>query len=276
MNGKQMLFRKMRQIVLLEKRPFTYKELEIFNLNGKAYSFANGTVRNVCSQLRKEGRIELVYRSPQAFLTIKGVKFEKGMTPNYRGVAINNTIQKYLKLFKIHKLDYPAIHDIRLKFYSDKILERLKSTNSKLIVSIDAHNNKDTVLKDIIIDNIKIKSTIHNTGTISVMIACSDNPIPFDIYGLTKLSSCLTRVEERLISEMEDYFSVNSKDRCDALLYHDNELIPYHMNWIVTMWHFGQDSLVLKTTGLDFDLTVKELTDLCHVYSKKRKVERIK
>ena len=50
--------------------------------------------------LEKRRIIELVYRSPQAFYTLTGVKFEKGMTPNYRGVVIKHNQEICVKFLK--------------------------------------------------------------------------------------------------------------------------------------------------------------------------------
>jgi hypothetical protein len=51
-----------------------------------------------------------------------------------------------------------------------------------------------------------IKTTVHRTDTVSVMVACSDDPIPIHILGLAKLTGGLTREEERLQRVMIDAF----------------------------------------------------------------------
>jgi hypothetical protein len=60
-------------------------------------------------------------------------------------------------------------------------------------------------------------------------------PVVSDIGGLIRLSNALTRVEERL-SRLVD-------DSNQLLLSPKFHLIPDHNSWIVTMWHFGSDSL---------------------------------
>jgi hypothetical protein len=66
-------------------------------------------------------------------------------------------------------------------------------------------NNKDITLKDIDLKDHIIKTTIHRTDTVSVIVACSTNPIPIDMIGLAKLTSGLTRVEERVQRVLDAY-----------------------------------------------------------------------
>ena len=107
-------------------------------------------------------------------------------------------------------------------------------------------NNKDITLKDIDLKDHIIKTTIHKTNTVSVIVACSNNPIPIDILGLAKLTSGLTRVEERLQRVLDAYYATsagfNGNDTNNKKLHlHTNKYsIPSHMTWIVTMWHFGK------------------------------------
>jgi hypothetical protein len=39
---------------------------------------------------------------------------------------------------------------------------------------------------------------VHNTTAVSVIVACTVNPKPIDMFGLVKLSSSLARVEDKL------------------------------------------------------------------------------
>jgi hypothetical protein len=54
--------------------------------------------------------------------------------------------------------------------------------------------------------------------------------------GIIRLSNALTRIEERLsrLLEQTEYMSLSSPSSTS---------IPDHNTWIVTMWHFGIDSL---------------------------------
>ena len=98
-------------------------------------------------------------------------------------------------------MDKPAIHDIRLKFSVRGlwgIPSSLSSSSTDLISNIDLKNNKDITLCDIDLKDHIIKTTVHKTDTVSVIIACSNILISLDTMGLAKLTSGLTRVEDRL------------------------------------------------------------------------------
>ena len=96
-------------------------------------------------------------------------------------------------------MDKPAIHDIRLKFSVKGLWNiLLSSSRNDLISNKDLQNNKDITLHDIDLKDHTIKTTVHKTDTVSVTIACCNTPIPLNTVGLAKLSSGLTRVEDRL------------------------------------------------------------------------------
>ncbi len=61
-----------------------------------------------------------------------------------------------------------------------------------------------------------------------------------DPLSLSKLTGGLIRVEERLQKEINNYYSTITSNTSEQ----ESQLasIPYHMNWIVKMWHFGRDS----------------------------------
>jgi hypothetical protein len=145
-------------------------------------------------------------------------------------------------------------------------------------------NNKDITLKDIDLKDHIIKTTIHRTDTVSVIVACSTNPIPIDMIGLAKLTSGLTRVEERVQRVLDAYYATsagfNGNDTNNNKLHlHTNKYsIPSHMTWLVTMWHFGQDSLT-GYSGEKFEIPWKEGLQLFRVYSKEipnRKMMKIR
>jgi hypothetical protein len=269
LNARNRILTEIKRIIFKEQRPFCFRDFAYPKRRPQEGKYAHGTVRNVFSTLRKEGRIELVYRSPQAFYTLTGIKFEKGMTPNYRGVLVRHQQDQLLKIFKVNKLDKPAIHDIRLLFNVKGLRNILLSNDNKsLIDQVDEKYNKDIRLKDIVHDDILVKTTVHNTDNVSVMIACSDNPVEIeDPVSLSKLTGGLTRVEERLKQEIDNYYSKKS-DICEQES--QRASIPYHMNWVVRMWHFGRDSSHAYSGQL-FEITWKESLDTFHLYSKKKK-----
>jgi hypothetical protein len=103
-----------------------------------------------------------------------------------------------------------------------------------------------------------------------VIEACSTNPIPIDILGLV---SGLTRVEEGVKRVLDAYhatsagFNGNDTNNKKLHLHTSKYSIPSHMTWIVTMWHFGQDSLT-GYTGERFEISWKEGLKVFRIYSK--------
>lgn len=270
MTAKERLLEKIATIVYNENRPVSFKDLLSFEWNGTKVRYTHQSLRNLISQLLKDGKIYVTSKSTQAFYCLTGVSLGKSVTPYYiRGkVLLNNKQKALLKFFKINNLGYPSIHDIRLIFTCSGLRSILLNTNSSLIYSIDEKSNKDIVLKDITLDDIILKVTVHNTDKITVMVVCSTNPIPLDELGIARLSSALTRVEERLQWAIDNYVNNSS--------YHSNmnnkdHNIPDHMSWIVNMWHFGYDSEQWYT-GEQFEIKFREGIDVCRVYSKKSKV----
>jgi hypothetical protein len=173
--------------------------------------------------------------------------------------------KEVLKHYRIFKLDYQAIHDIRLFFPCEGLRSILLLSDTNLISGIDERSNKDITLRDITLDDITLKVTVHNTDTVTVMVSCSESPIPLDYIGVSKLSSALTRVEERLQRIIDEF----TKKRVDQGITDKADYsIPYHMSWIVKMWHFGYDSEP-RFSGSSVEITWKEHLQLFRYYLKK-------
>jgi hypothetical protein len=96
--------------------------------------------------------------------------------------------------------DSHVLHDIRFRFKVDKIWTTI-ATNHPELERNDF--SKDVMLNPIITHDLTIKTTIHHTDIVSVIVTCSSNPVAADIKGLVRLSNALTRVEERLLRYIE-------------------------------------------------------------------------
>jgi hypothetical protein len=137
---------------------------------------------------------------------------------------------RYLKNHPLYRLiqnipfDNSALHDIRLRFTVQDIWAVLSISNAIEPVS------KDIRLISQEINDLDIKVTIHHTDTVSVIIGCSYAPVAVDTAGVIRLSSSLMLIQERLSTMIKDTAIVAN--------------IPNHMDWIVTMWHFGGDASV--------------------------------
>ena len=79
-------------------------------------------------------------------------------------------------------MDKPAIYDIRLSFTFQHLWSILYaiSSSSTLIKNIDTHSNKDITLHDIDLGDHVVKTTVHNTNTVPVVVASIVNPIPIE------------------------------------------------------------------------------------------------
>jgi hypothetical protein len=146
-----------------------------------------------------------------------------------------------------------ALHDIRFRFKVDNIWTVILTNHPELRPN---EVSKDISLEPIVTHGLTIKTTIHHTDTVSVIVACSLNPVAADMKGLVRLSNALTRVEERLLRYIE----------CAPLSLSSS--IPDHDSWIVTMWHFGYDSYN-EYTDKEFEIAWEEGENaLFRIYTK--------
>jgi hypothetical protein len=166
-------------------------------------------------------------------------------------------------------MDKPAIPDIRLSFTFKHLWPIMSASASTLIKNKDVSSNRDITLQDIELTDHVFKTTVHNTSTVSVIVACTLNPIPIDMFGLLKLSSSLTRVEDRLQLLVMEYNNATLQSgRQQYLSLKLGSKIPHHTNWTVKMWHFGRDALT-SYSGEKFDMSWEDsLNVFHHIYSK--------
>ena len=149
--------------------------------------------------------------------------------------------------------DKHALHHIRFRFKVNNIWTII-ATNHPELRPIQV--SKDVSLEPIVTHDLTIKTTIHHTDTVSVIVACSLNPVAVDLKGLVRLSNTLTRVEERLLRYIE----------CAPLSL--SSFIPDHDSWTVTMWHFGTDS-PNEYTGKKFEVAWEDGENaLFQIYTK--------
>jgi hypothetical protein len=224
-----------KKIVKLERRPFTY--VDIVEAGVK---ITKGTFRNKISKLLKAGRIEPVYYSPQGFYTIKGEDCTKSVTDDHTTVTsylhtrhtyrhlCNDPVYRIIQNLPFGKR---SLHDIRLKFAVAGIWSLLSSKYQP------NQQSKDLRLDPwpLKINDLNLKITIHPTDTISIDIGCSYYPVAVDIDGVVRLSNALAITRERLFHIIEN---------CTNHQNSNLTIIPDHMVWIVTMWHFGRDALI--------------------------------
>jgi hypothetical protein len=245
-------------LALFEKRPFCFRDFLDFEVDGDHYSMAHGTFRNNISKLVRNGIVELQFYSGAAFYSLPGHNFTKRkiMTGDHAVVTSMSSMSSVSFIDNL-PTDKHALHDIRYKFNVDNIWATLTTSHPELKPN---DVSKDIGLDTILTHDLTIKVTVHHTDTVSVMVACSLYPVAVDVKGLVRLSNALTRVEERLIRLVDKgplSLSLSSPSP-----------IPDHSSWIVTMWHFGTDSLN-EYTGKNFEITWEDAESaLMRVYTK--------
>jgi hypothetical protein len=264
----EVMLNHIKNIVFVEKRPFSYLDFLSFNVRGEKYTMSHGTFRNKMSRLVRKGIAELEYKSNIAFYTLKGTNFGRRkmmmtrlMTPNHMGVdgvtEPNSVIMANTDLMESASpticdiiMDIPpsknALHDIHYRFKVPDIWN---------ILYLSKKYEPDAVSKDITVnmlsnEQVRILTTVHRTDTVTVIAACSNAPVVVDTRGLIRLSNALTRVEERLSRVV---------DECGRMIPGGYETIPIPSNetWEVTMWHFGYDSPI-EYSGPRFCATWKD------------------
>ena len=237
-------------LVLKEGRPFSFYDFLNFEVDGLQYHMSSGTFRNKVSVLVKKGEVEVAYYSSIAFYTIRGVKFAKRMIPDHTGGTLSSSSSicspQELRCIKNHPVyrviqnipfDKSALHDIRLRTTVTGIWHLLSRIPS---LSMDANSKDILVIKEETINHLNIRVTVHHSDTISVVIGCSYCPVAVDIAGVIRLSNALTLIHDRLERLVNDNRDGNCNDNPSPVV-----IIPNHMTWTVTMWHFGADSSVL-------------------------------
>jgi hypothetical protein len=254
----------MAQLVLEEHRPFSYRDFLHFEVDGIGYKMAHGTFRNKISKLIKAGVVEFSYNSCIGFYTLKGTKFGKPMTSNHMGASHNPIV----KLIQNLPFDKNALHDIHLRFQVKGCWSILSASSTCRMHPI----SKDIYLPQLKVGDLKITASVHKTDTVTVVVGCSYSPIAVDIPGIIRLSTALTRVEERLSRLIEEHCGKNIVPSPSPLGQYQGKIsaavIPDYRSWLVTMWHFGTDSSI-EYTGEKFSASW-EISEhqLIRVYSK--------
>jgi hypothetical protein len=241
-------------LVFKEHRPLSHHDFCSDEAKGQPYAMAHGTFRNKVSKFMKLGIVEIEYNAGTTFYTLNDVHFGNrkkeammtpSMTPNLMGVSpvtgVTNNEDDEISKTAIYKaiIELPpeqkSIHDIHLTYAVPDIYTILTTSPSSTFVSkpvsMDIHL---PVLNTT--DSLRIQTIVHRTDTVHVIVGCSTTPVRFDTEGIVRLSSGLTRAEERT-SRIVDEYGKNMPGGYEQIS------IPHHMTWKVVMWHFGNDSI---------------------------------
>jgi hypothetical protein len=265
----------MAYLVFVEHTTFSYLDFLSFEVNGVEYKMSHGTFRNKISKLISIDKVELVCNSGLGFYSLKGIQVQKKklMTPNHMGVyschcchyhqqennraddvdtAIASSLPSIYSLIQDLPLDKNSLHDIRLRFEIPDIYtifsSSLKVSNIQQQQQLQLNSDSmDISLPTWNINGLNIKTTVHRTNTVSVIVGCSYIPIATDVGGVIRLTNALSKVEERLSRLV---------DECGNAIPggYESLPIPEHNKWMVTMWHFGADASI-EYTGEKFSAT---------------------
>lgn len=220
--------RKIGYINKVEYRPAAYSDLELVEIGGKLRRTNYGTVRNIISALIKKGRVECPYNSKAAFFVLKGIKFGKQKRQDLEMKKLANSIQSL-------PLNNRGLHDIHLRFTVLDVWKILFDSGKFKPVQ----NSVDLLLPSFTTNGMKIKMNVHRTDTVTVSVACSNNPVHVstieDVEGVIRLAKALAKTE---------VFLSRTLDECGQIVPGGYESIPIpdSDSWIVTMLHFGVDS----------------------------------
>ena len=274
------MLKHIQNIVNNEYRPFSFRDLLHFEVDGQTYNPSHGTIRNKLSKFSQEGKIELCYIDTIAFYSLPGKKFgkDKLMTGNTTDIIHYNTNKHELyKAIRKHPLyniikdivfGTKRLHDIHLSFQSKGLWKYLsaidyyrKRTNSKKAIAFGYYP---------IERYFSIQVMVQHTDTVNVIVGCSKNPIVCDYDGIMRLSDALTRIEERLSAVVND-----PNNKTFNAEYNPSEIkIPNKDDWIITLWHLHRDSIE-EYSGEKFHCSWKVAKNLfLRIYSKELKLNR--
>jgi len=278
------MLKHMRKILYEEFKPFSSKDFLDFTVDGEHYILDYGTIRNKFSKFRKEGKIVLDYRSHLSFYTLPRVTFGNDkltMTsdPTYLSnnkysndlYLLKKQIQKHpmYKILEYIQFGNRAIHDLHLTFEAKGLWEFLSGINDfrRRINS----KNESIAFGYFEIETLKVQIIIQKTDTVTVIVACSSNPIMLDPLGIFRLTEVLTRVEDRLGTILNDPPNKTFNEEYNPSLIK----IPNKDEWKIVLWHLGRDSLG-QYSGKLFECSWHEAKNLfIRVYSKELKLKTI-
>jgi hypothetical protein len=254
---KEAMYNQMAYLVLSEHRPFCANDLLRFVCDNKEYTPNYGTIRNIFSEFKDKGQIEFCFRDINAYYSLKGQPFAKNSMTVYHTWGNNSgsgklTLSPSHALYKLLKnqiFDMQAIHNIRLRLEVPGIYNNLLQSQLQLDIK-PASKDIETPYQNV--DNAQLQIRIHKTDTVSVVLACTLNPIPLDYNGLCRLY--------KILGIAQGYQQ--------GLIGHDHCVIPDCDTWLITMWHFNRDALK-QYKGKTFWVSVEEAHHTIHtIYTK--------
>ncbi len=241
------MFLHMAHLNFVEHESFSYFNFMPFEVDGRQYNPKYGTIKNIFSKFRKESKIKYYRKSIPAFYQLTESNLPiKSMTLTHMGgipsvISHNNPLYSKLKNLP---MDKRSIHDIRIRLTVPNIYEAF-AINTKFPI---ADYSGDITLPYWNIDNATIQIRIHKTNTVSIILGCTREPFPLDFSGITAFFTTLGQIRGALVWSMVCMFSQ------DINLIQKS--VPHLSDWLITMWHFGRDSLI-EVSGEAYHETIE-------------------
>ena len=213
---------------LEEGRPASYNDFKDLEIEGKPCKIEYNTLRNKVSILRKKGVIERYYNSKASFFVIKGIRFGK---QRIHELELNKLSDAIGSLPENNR----GLHNIHFKLVIQDMWKIL-SSSGKFKANQKSY---DILLPSFDFDGMKVKTSVHRTDTVTVSVACSNNPIHVssieDADGVIRLAKALAKTEV-WISRILDEAGQSMPGGYERIPVPDSDI------WVVTMLHFAVDS----------------------------------
>jgi len=245
---------------------FSDLDFSSFKVNGHLHTPHNVTVRSKFSKFKKEGKIKKCgHGRPQFYQLTESNLNKNSITHTHMGATpsvISHNNRLYAKLKSLPS-DKRSIHDIRARLTVPNIYDAFAINTKYPIAGISG----DITLPYWNIDNATIQIRIHKTNTVSIILACSQEPFLLDFSGIVAFFTALGQVRGCLV------WSLVSIYRQDVSLVQKS--VPNLRDWLITLWHFGRDSPLIEASKEAYHETVETAHNILRVYVKDLKGKKV-
>jgi hypothetical protein len=187
--------------------------------------------------------LEKVIDSRPCFFKLKGVTVN---SITIKDTTVRNVSTDFEKILERLKHQPPYIHDIKTSTHTDGLYEGLIKHGH-----ITHKQNSQIIIKEFqIISKFKTTATISRTGTLTLHIGCTHNPVPYSISGFDELIQYLGQVIFVLTARAGDSFCV----------------APIH-NWLIVHYHFNKDGIIIDSPMHHY--SIHDLQEHSQIYLKK-------
>lgn len=221
------------------------------NENGQPFSFrdfvgvcSHGSFRNAILHINRKTNPPLVvhvYTSVIGFYAIRGSGVDsRSMTPVHSVGPAQKTLAEILAILGNQ---VTGVHNIHLDFLCPALY-------SIVDVIPDPHSLDKALLPVIFSKGRKARVVVHRTGSVSVKVACSDEPFPRE--NLAELLMVLEEIWGKLVAT-----------------YNLAKEIPLPREWVVKRWEVNKDGREID--GPDISMTLSSFSGLLMRFYRKER-----